>query len=112
MVRCFEPHRLSLQIVRSNPDSTRFGSAVFESMIETSLMVGIPLAPRSPRLWTMLGCRFFLGFGFGLVSAGHGVQHRVLARLLKLLERLAAHGGIDVLIRGTDRRRELLQDEE
>ena len=49
---------------------------------------------------------------FGFVRAGHGVEHRVLARLLKLLERFAAHGSIDVLIRRADRRAELLQNEE
>jgi hypothetical protein len=40
-VKFFEPQRLSLQIVRSNPESTDFALAVFVSMIETSLIVGM-----------------------------------------------------------------------
>jgi hypothetical protein len=40
-VRFFEPQRLGLQIVRSNPDLTGTAFALFESMMETSLIVGM-----------------------------------------------------------------------
>jgi hypothetical protein len=43
------------------------------------------------------------GLGLGFVRAGYGVEHSVLARLLEFLERFAAHGGIDVLIRRAHR---------
>src|SRR6267154_433393 len=64
---------------------------------------------RSRSLRTTFGRRILVSLG--LVRAGYGVQHGVLARLLEVLERFASHGGVNVLIRHADRRAEFLQNE-